>query len=272
MKKAAPGAGGVAMMPRWLRQAATAFAFACFGLGGLCMRLLYFPLLGLLLREPAARTRHARRTVQRSFAAFVRLLDLLDLVRVQVEGAEKLQRGGLLVLANHPTLVDVVILISLVRNADCVVKASLARNPFTRGPIAATGYIANDGGPELLDACMRSLNQGGNLVIFPEGTRTSFGEEPPMRLQRGAAQIAARLERNVTPVLIHGRPHGLGKGQHWWQVGAQAMRLRVTVGDDIAVAPFLAAASGEPSLAARHITAYLQALYATTQEANSQGA
>ena len=256
-------------MPRWLRQAATAFAFICFGLGGLCMRVAYFPLLGLLVRDPAGRTRHARRTVQRSFAAFVWLLGVLDLVRVQVEGAEKLQRGGLLVLANHPTLVDVVILIALVRNADCVVKASLARNPFTRGPIAATGYIANDGGPELLDECMKSLAQGGNLVIFPEGTRTSFGE--PLRLQRGAAQIAARLQRNVTPVLIHGLPHGLGKGQRWWHVGEEAMRLRVTVGDDIAVAPYLAAASGEPSLAARRLTAYLQELYATTR-ANSQGA
>jgi hypothetical protein len=51
----------------------------------------------------------------------------------QIEGGERLQRDGLLVLANHPTLIDVVCLISLLPNADCVVKRAVACNPFMRG-------------------------------------------------------------------------------------------------------------------------------------------
>jgi len=252
-------------MSRLLRQFATGFAFACFGVGGLLLRIVYFPLLGLLVRDSARRTRLARRAVQRSFAQFVMLMEGLGLIRVEFDGLDKLQRGGMLLLPNHPTLIDVVILMARVRNADCVVKASLARNPFTRGPVRACGYITNDAGPELIEACQASLAAGGNLVIFPEGTRTRPGE--PLHLQRGAAQIAARLGRDVTPVLIRCEPRGLTKGQPWWRVADQALHFRLEVCDDVAIAPYLHGAAGEPSLAARRLNAYLRAVYSEIQGA-----
>ena len=90
----------------------------------------------------------------------------------QIEGGERLQRDGLLVLANHPTLIDVVCLISLLPNADCVVKRAVARNPFMRGPVRAAGYISNDDGAGLVDDCVAAVHAGGTLVIFPEGTRS----------------------------------------------------------------------------------------------------
>ena len=65
-----------------------------------------------------------------------------------VEGAEKLGRPGQMIIANHPSLIDVVFLIGLVRQANCVVKQSLWQNPFTRGPVRDAGYISNDGSAE----------------------------------------------------------------------------------------------------------------------------
>jgi hypothetical protein len=100
---------------------------------------------------------------------------LLGVLRYEVHGLDKLERGGQLILANHPTLIDTVFLIAFVRNADCIVKGGLWNNPFTGGPVRAAGYIRNDGGPALVDDCIASLRAGGNLIVFPEGTRTPRG-------------------------------------------------------------------------------------------------
>lgn len=237
------------------RVLATAIAFATFGIGGLILWVFWFPALELFVRDRDRRTALARGAVHRTFRLFIGWMRVLGLIGYDIHGRERLHRGGLLILANHPTLIDVVFLIALVRNADCVVKSTLARNPFTRGPVRATGYICNNSGADLLQSCMDSLSASGNLIIFPEGTRTRPGE--PMRMQRGAAQIAIRAVQDITPVTIRCHPLGLTKGQPWWQVASRRLHFSICVGEDIAVAPFLSASGGEPALAARRLTDHL---------------
>ena len=245
----------LASLNRAWRVPATAFAFTCFGVGGVLLGLIGFPLQRLLVRHARGRVLYARALVHFAFACFIRLLWALGIISYEIRGRERLDRQGLLILANHPTLIDVVFLISLVRNADCIVRAGLANNPFTRGPVRATDYICNDGGAELVDAAIASLHAGNNLVIFPEGTRSRPGQ--PLQMQRGAAQIAMRAPCPVTPVTIRCNPLGLIKGRPWWHCHDRPMHFTIEVGEDIAVAPFLGASAGEPALAARDLTAYL---------------
>lgn len=240
---------------RLRRIAATALAFSAFGVGGLLLGLFYFPMLLLLQRDGARRSLHARTVVSRVFAAFIELMRALGLISYRFEGLERLQRSGLLVLANHPSLIDVVFLISLIRNADCVVRGGLARNPFTFGPVRACAYVLNNEGPELLQSCMDSLQDGANLIIFPEGTRSRPGEA--LKLQRGAAQIALRAGRSITPVRIRCTPPGLSKGQAWWRVADRALHFEITVAEDIPINSFLESANQEAGLAARYLTAHL---------------
>ncbi|MDW5416432.1 lysophospholipid acyltransferase family protein [Iodobacter sp. CM08] len=240
---------------RGWRILATAIAFSVFGAGGLLLGLVFFPLLNLYMKQNAKKTRIARLTVHYAFKLFIELMRRTGILRYRIKGIEKLNRQGLLILANHPTLIDVVFLISLIKNADCVVKAGLAKNPFTRGPIKGTDYICNDSGTQLLDDCIASLHASNNLVIFPEGTRTAT--DGTMKLQRGAANIALRGECNITPVTIRCTPLSLTRGLPWWKVPASRMIFTLDVGDDIAVAPFLAQANGETALAARQLTQHL---------------
>jgi 1-acyl-sn-glycerol-3-phosphate acyltransferase len=237
---------------------ATGFSFAVFGVGGLALRVLFFPLLGLLVRDRSRRTRVARTAVHHTFRFFVGLMRFVGVLRYRIEGVEKLARPGLLILANHPTLIDVVFLISLVPNASCVVKASLARNPFTRGPVRATGYLCNDSGPELVNECIASLEAGDNLLIFPEGTRTPVGG--PMRLLRGAANIAVRGQRDMTLVTIRCEPIGLTKGTPWWKVPPKPMNFTIRVHDDLPIRDFVAHEPRE-SMAARALTTYLHGFF-----------
>ena len=234
---------------------ATGLSFALFGLGGLLLRVLVFPLLALCVRDLDARMRAARGIIRLSFRTFVGIMRLLGVLRYEVHGLDKLEREGQLILANHPTLIDTVFLIAFVRNADCIVKGGLSNNPFTRGPVRAARYICNDRGPELVEDCIASLRAGGNLIIFPEGTRTPRGGA--VELKRGAANIAVRGERAVTPVVIRCEPPTLGKGDKWWHVPPRQASFRIEVKDDIGVERFAAPGVSEV-MAARRLTEYLQ--------------
>jgi len=235
------------------RIVATGLSFFMFGLGGLLLWLLVFPLLAVLVRKRDRQGRWARSIIQTSFAGFIGFMRWLGVLTYDISGAERLHRSGLLVLANHPTLIDVVFLVSLIPEADCVVKSRLLRNPFTRGAVLASGYICNDGGADLIAAGIVSVQSGKNLIVFPEGSRTpSSGRRP---LQRGAANIAIRGGLDITPVTIRCTPSTLGKGQKWYRVPPRRFHMSIHVGEDLAVAPFLAGTNA--ALAARKLTQYL---------------
>ena len=243
---------------RLWRVFATGLSFALFGIGALVLRLVLFPLLVLCVRAPEARQRAARTVVRLSFRAFVSIMRVLGVLRYEVRGLDKLDREGQLILANHPTLIDTVFLIAFVRNADCIVKGALWNNPFTGGPIRAAGYICNDRGPELVDDCIASLRAGGNLIVFPEGTRSQPGAAA--QLKRGAANIAVRGMRAVTPVVIACQPPTLGKGDKWWHVPPRQACFSIEVKDDIPVAAFRLDDVSEV-VAARRLTEYLQQFF-----------
>ena len=238
------------------RLAATAFCFAVFGLGGLLVPLVATPFLYLLPGSAADRQRRARRLVHWLFRAFAGLMTGLGVMSWQVEGLEKLNRRGLLVLANHPTLIDVVLLVALIPNANCIVKSRLLNNPAMRGLIGLAGYITNDRGGNLLDQAASSLAAGDVLVAFPEGTRSREGSL--LHLQRGAANVAVRCQVPVTPVVIHCSPPTLSKEHKWYHIPERPFVMSFSVKDDIAITPYLDCPA---PLGSRRLTSTLEQLF-----------
>jgi 1-acyl-sn-glycerol-3-phosphate acyltransferase len=261
MDDAGAGAGMPNRLQFYWRVLATGLCFVSFGIGGLFLGVLVFPLINIMLRQRQPRIRCARAVLRVTFRAFVGMMHALGVLRYEIIGLEKLQRQGLLILANHPTLIDTVFLMAFVKRADCIVKAGLWNNPYMRGPVRAAGYINNDQGQQLVTDCISSLQDGNNLIIFPEGTRTE--KNAAICMKRGAANIAVRGARNITPVLIHCAPMTLGKGEKWWQIPPRRAQFRIEVLDDIPIATFIDAAASEV-LAARRLTDYLQSYF--TQE------
>ena len=179
------------------RLLATGGCFAIFGLGGLTLSALVFPLLALHRQEE--RLPRTRRLIQRAFALFLKLMVCLGIMRLEVSGAEKLKNcRHMIVLANHPTLIDVVALISLMPNASCVVKEALWKNRFLGGVVRAAGYISNAGTERLVEDCAADLRSGRPLLIFPEGTRIPPGES--RRFKTGGAHLAVSAGVPVVPV------------------------------------------------------------------------
>jgi 1-acyl-sn-glycerol-3-phosphate acyltransferase len=256
MYKSRPGSKPLLQrLDRGLRVVGTGFSFFIFGLGGLLLRGLVFPLLGLMVHNRLLKISLARGIIRRAFRLFIEIMRLLGVLRYETSGLERLQRKGLLILANHPTLIDTVFLMAFVKHADCIVKQSLWNHPVTRGPVRSAGYISNQNGPGLIGDCITSLANHNNLIVFPEGTRTPANGT--MQFKRGAANVAVRGRCNITPVLIICRPPTLGKGNKWWQVPETAACFTIAVQEDIAIEPFLRDGVSE-ILAARHLTDYLQ--------------
>ena len=240
---------------RYWRVCATGLSFALFGIGGLLMRVAVFPLLYLVVWRRQRRVAAARTIIRMAFRAYVDVMRALGVLRYDVRGLDKLERQGLLILANHPTLIDTVFLMAFVRNADCIVKSALWNNPFTRGPVRAAGYISNNGdGGDLVGDCIASLERGNNLIVFPEGTRTPG--DGVITLKRGAANIAVRGARTITPVVIRCDPPTLGKGEKWWRVPPRRVRFSLEVQDDVPVDAFIDGTS--EVMAARRLTDFLQ--------------
>ena len=237
------------------RVLATGFCFAVFGLGGVVLGFVVFPLLRLLIWNRQRRIRMARSTIRMVFRFFIGLMQQLGVLRYELTGMERLEREGLLILANHPSLIDTVFLMALTRNAVGVLKAQLQHNFFMRGVVGAAGYIFNDPGYVLIEACIDALGSGSNLIMFPEGTRTAL--DGGMILKRGAANIAVRAQRNITPVIITCQPRTLGKGGHWWLIPPRTVRFKIDIKEDIDIAQFLNEPGGT-AVASRHLTAFLQ--------------
>lgn len=239
------------------RLIATAASFVLFGLGGLCLRLLVFPLLAWLPGDAQAHRLRARRTVGRLFWFFIRFMARTGVLTYQIDGADKLGRPGQMIIANHPSLIDVVFLIGLVRGANCVVKQSLWENPFTRGPLRSTQYISNDGSMDMLDAASDALQDGQSLIVFPEGTRTRPGQPPAFH--RGAAAIALRGAKILTPVTIKVSPTTLTKAEPWYRIPQRRVHFSFHVGADIDPQAF--AALGPAPQASRRLNDFLHHYY-----------
>lgn len=246
------------------RLLATAISFACFGLGGVLLWLLIFPLLSLLPGNRQQQEHRAQWWVHSSFFLFIGLMHHLGVMTYDVAGLEKLNRPGQLIVANHPTLIDVVFLLSRIRYASCIVKASLWRNPAMRGPIINAGYISNADSQVLLKECADYLRSGGSMIIFPEGTRTVAGQA--YHFQRGAAAIALLADCVLTPVTLSCQPGTLSKDTAWYQIPPRRFELRMVVGDDIRLDEFNAL---QPrSIAVRRLTQHLQHYFTEQRECN----
>jgi 1-acyl-sn-glycerol-3-phosphate acyltransferase len=220
---------------RWF---GTGLSFALFGLFGIVLGAIAWPLSRLFLVPVGHRRRLGRRLVQACFRSFVGIMRGLGVLSYEFIGRERLGRPGQLIIANHPSLIDVVFLVGFTPAAGCVVKSALWRNPFTAGIVRSAGYIRNWPTAEMIEGASEALRAGQAVVMFPEGTRTTPGA--PLQFHRGAASVAVRAATALTPVLITVNPTTLTKGLPWYRIPPSRPHFRLEVGADIEFRGFCA--------------------------------
>jgi 1-acyl-sn-glycerol-3-phosphate acyltransferase len=244
----------------------TGFAFAFLFGGGCVLAATVLPILAVL---PGNRRDRAQTVIRLNFRGYLFMLQRLGVLRLELEGAERLRAsGGRIVIANHPSLLDVVILMALIPRAQCIVKHQLWNSFMLGGVMRQAGYIRNDLAPgALVGACRAALDEGQSLIIFPEGTRTRPGSPPLFR--RGFANLATLAGASIQWVVITCTPPTLVKGEPWWRIPRQKPLFRLVVGECLDASTYLG--YQHRSIAARRLVGYLETLYAERLQGAGMG-
>lgn len=239
----------------WLwRLCATVIAYTVFGIGALIMGSVFFGLVKLFTSDPLLQKKRFQYIIHKGFSSFISMMNFLGIISINYEGLEQLKKDrGVIVIANHPSLIDVVIIIGLIPEADCIVKQALWSNFFVKW-IVRNAYIPNIKSEELVDKCQAALNSGGNLVIFPEGTRSEAGQ--PYKFQRGAANLAILTDADIRLIQIHCYPEFLTKRLKWYQIPEKKAHFSIKVDDRIKIDSLLA--DVKKTMASRKLTQYLE--------------
>lgn len=213
----------------------TSLLWFFFGTIGLLLSVLVFPLLYLLARSPARRQVIARKIIAVTFSTFMSGGRFMGVFGFRVTGIEHLSRsGGQLILANHPTLIDVVLLLSVLPQVDCVVKHDVIKNIYMRASVTTANYISNREPASLLDDCVERLQSSANLLLFPEGTRTRIGQ--PLNFKLGAAEVAIRAGAPILAIIINCNPGFLGKQDPWYRIPPSRPHFEVKILPPVQVA------------------------------------
>ena len=235
----------------------TGIAFVAFGLGSVWLAVVWLRIRALLDRDQVEPWRKAQRAIRRLFRWHQGVMETLGLIEVHWIGAERLAvPGPKIIVANHPSLIDVVLVISQLPQADCIVASKRAENRWLRGSVAAADYITNDSGVAVVYEAARRLKAGRTLVVFPEGTRTP-ADERLGHFQRGAAHIALATGLDMLPIEISVEPRMLMKGQSWYHVPPRAGRYTLRVGEPVILKEHLDG-SESSVMAARKLTRALR--------------
>jgi 1-acyl-sn-glycerol-3-phosphate acyltransferase len=141
------------------------------------------------------------------FVGYLRAFGVIELEADELSGLR--DAGGLIVVANHPCLLDAVLMVSQLPKAVCLMKGSLARNIIFSGTARLAGYVHNKSGLGLAKKCEERLHEGSNLLVFPEGTRTLGEKLLPFKM--GFALVAVLTRAPVQTVIITTESGCLGK-------------------------------------------------------------
>lgn len=178
--------------------------------GAIFLSLLFFPILRIFI-HPAEKFRGAaQKLVSASFNFFLILLRVSGFAKLITESRKEFHNlHSKIIVANHPSLLDTVILISLIPNSTMITGHRYSKGVF--GGVVKTCYMTNSlDFDELCKRCKENIESGGNVIIFPEGTRSP--RHGQIHYKKGAARIARTLGANIIPVLIAGSDKfGLGK-------------------------------------------------------------
>jgi len=202
------------------------------GLGSLALLCLFWVpcalVLNILLPRRFSRS-FGRAAISWGFRVFLRILTIFCACRFDLDEIDRLRdQGPLIVAANHPSLLDAVIIVSRLPNTVCVMKAALMDNILFGAAARLAGYIRNDVALDMILAARDELEQGAYLLIFPEGSRTR--NFPVDACLPSTGLIASRSKVDIQTLLIEFSSPYLGKAWPLFRRPELPLSCRVRLG------------------------------------------
>jgi 1-acyl-sn-glycerol-3-phosphate acyltransferase len=180
-------------------------------LGLICLTWSVFaiPLYFILPRRLG--TAIGRRGIMSGFRIYAWSLSITRTYRLDLRAVDLLRSGPPLILApNHPCLIDALLILTRHPNIVCVMKSALMRNVFLGSGSRLARYVRNDSSRQMVKESVAHLRDGGVLLLFPEGTRTT--RNPINRLVSSVGLIAKHAKVPVQTLVIETDSPFLSKG------------------------------------------------------------
>lgn len=229
-----------------------ALGLSFWGVFGGLLTLLCGPLHRLLPRSKGERL--GRFLLHHLFRKFVVFLRVVDLVRADLRALDRLKeiQGPFIAAPNHTSLWDAVFILARLPFAVCVMKKQILMNPLLGGGARLAGYIDNEGTSRMIRNASNALARGGQLLLFPEGTRTRPDTRWINPVKGGCAIIAIHARVPVYPIFIRSDSRFAQKGWPLWKRPVFPIHMRFDLGEPLMPHP------GESS---QQFTARLAAVY-----------
>lgn len=140
-------------------------------------------------------------------------------VRGGAEVVRALPEGGVIVISNHTSYADGVLLAlvcrRLGRSARLLATAGLFRAPLLGPVLRKLGFIPVDRGAadasDALAPAAEALAAGEVIALFPEGRLTRDPDHWPEKAKTGAVRLALRTGAPIVPVALEGAHRVIGK-------------------------------------------------------------
>jgi 1-acyl-sn-glycerol-3-phosphate acyltransferase len=143
-------------------------------LGLICLTWSVFALPLYFLLPRRIGTAVGRRGIMSGFRLYAWSLSFTRSYRLDLRAIDALRGGPPVILApNHPSLIDALLILTRHPNIVCVMKSALMRNVFLGSGSRLARYVRNDSSRQMVKESVSHLREGGVLLLFPEGTRTT---------------------------------------------------------------------------------------------------
>ncbi len=186
--------------------------------------LLAYPLLSV--RKGRALGRFI---ISRGFRLYLATLSMSGRCVFDLKALDVLRTEQALILApNHPCLLDAVMIISRLPNVACVMKTVLVKNIFLGAGARLARYIPSDPVRNMIQHAIKDFENGSQLLLFPEGTRTI---SDPVNVFKGSIGIIANhAQVPVQTILVEADTRFLSKGWSLFRKPVLPIHYKVTLG------------------------------------------
>jgi 1-acyl-sn-glycerol-3-phosphate acyltransferase len=180
-------------------------------LGLICLTWSVFALPLYFILPRRIGTAVGRRGIMSGFRIYAWSLAITRTYRLDLQAIDSLKGGPAVILApNHPCLIDALLILTRHPNLVCVMKSALMRNVFLGSGSRLARYVRNDSSRQMVKESVSHLKEGGVLLLFPEGTRTT--RDPINSLVGSVGLIAKHAQAPVQTLIIETNSPFLSKG------------------------------------------------------------
>jgi 1-acyl-sn-glycerol-3-phosphate acyltransferase len=179
--------------------------------------------------------KQSRRLTSFVFKGYLKICDCFGLINIDITELDFFEnKDGLIIAANHPSMIDVVLITSKIKNCTCIAKNTLIKNPILGMSARANAYISNDDLTQMIKQSVSALDAGVHVLVFPESTRTRLQHNLVVNpLGGSAALIAKRAKKNIQMIYIHTNSQFLGGEWPLFKRPQFPITYRITLGEQI---------------------------------------